>query len=1077
MRKTLALILALILALSCMGFAVAEPVDAEAVEEVVAEIEEVGIGASNETTDHNDTDPDKDTGEGDGSELPTAKPTAEPTPTPAPTGKDGLDGKDNDHSHQPADDAVIVDQKKATCTEEGLRKVSKCKICGFAYEVVIPKLSATGEHTFSAAPIEKQASSCSVQGYEIYAKCDKCGETNVKVMLPLADHVWEKKTDDPEAKEATCTTDEVEVLVCKMCQTRQVTTLKDTKLGHDYKDPDDATQPYDPKNPKQERTNAADNIVPAKDATCTTEGRTKDMIACWRCGALKPGQEQDGPAITLPLDHVDCIVRLRDGSDSESRYFVYVKEADWDKYCVEPGTQMMQNYVGKYTLKQSDYKVVDGFWVSKATGERLIVGYSSDVKADGAEHVVPAAKGYCREYYTATLPTCTTEGKITIKCEDCGKVVERTIPALGHKNKIDDNSDDPLYETAKSDDFHYNCTEDAKLIWKCVVCGDYYESTIPAAYAKHDYDCDTTDPEMADYWLQTIPGEKQKKIVNTFTKDADGNNVDFQKVATCYEYTAVYRCKNKFFADNKAYEAQCTYELKVKVAGDGKHNYGHEWLVKESATCTEDGYRYFYCLDCKQAVRETIPAHGHYYEYVDEDVAIDALTLKYVGHTDKITTAPTCTAEGVRTLYCKVCNKAAETERVPALGHEFRKNDKESKDETCFEDGLLVEYCSRCNEKRTTVLEKHHIYLTLADGYTPKDANEYVTYTAPTCTTDGKISFICNRCHGAVVDQKIAKLGHKSPVKGDKDTDVKYEGVWYEGYVPATCKEAAYYWFGCTRPNCPLKDGTVVTWEGGKKVETPVKKLHKVTVGSADPSAHVKYDNLDEKQKQALVIFTAPTCESEGVAYYTCPICNKPVELKLNKLPHNYVVKWNETTHAYESTCSRVYDKTQGSGEFVDAAGRKISIAFNSNAAVDKALTAYLVAREKYDSTVKMWYLPGIGCGDVETITQKPASYNLTKSGANVTISLKDAGNMIELQNPVLYVVWQYTLKDGTQFSYTHTVETYKKETHSFRIGNPTTPDGATLDGILCIVCNDVELESDIAYAAAKQGYGYELFK
>ena len=61
-----------------------------------------------------------------------------------------------------------------------------------------------------------------------------------------------------------------------------------------------------------------------------------------------------------------------------------------------------------------------------------------------------------------------------------------------------------------------------------------------------------------------------------------------------------------------------------------------------------------------------------------------------------VTTAPTCTTEGVKTYTCS--NGETRTETIPALGHDWV---LESDTATCTTEGVKTYKCSRCNETRT----------------------------------------------------------------------------------------------------------------------------------------------------------------------------------------------------------------------------------------------------------------------------------------------------------------------------------------------------------------------------------------
>lgn len=103
----------------------------------------------------------------------------------------------------------------------------------------------------------------------------------------------------------------------------------------------------------------------------------------------------------------------------------------------------------------------------------------------------------------------------------------------------------------------------------------------------------------------------------------------------------------------------------------------------------------------------------------------------------------------------------------------------------------------------------------------------------------------------------------------------------------------------------------------------------------------------------------------------------------------------------------------------------------------------------------------------------EPTHYSIEKDGNIVSITLDE--NAEALEEPYVYVVWSYTLADGTNFSFTKTFEASSNGT--FRIGNATTPLGATLDFICVIVCDDLDLESKGVAEANAKDYGLAMFE
>ena len=115
---------------------------------------------------------------------------------------------------------------------------------------------------------------------------------------------------------------------------------------------------------------------------------------------------------------------------------------------------------------------------------------------------------------------------------------------------------------------------------------------------------------------------------------------------------------------------------------------------------------------------------------------------------DKVTTAPTCTAAGVKTTSCKDCGVALGTAAVPATGHKFA-DAVVTKAPTCTEAGEKTGTCTACGEKTTEVVP--------ATGH--KFADAVVTKEA-TCTEKGEKTGTCTAC-GVKTTETIPMTDHK----------------------------------------------------------------------------------------------------------------------------------------------------------------------------------------------------------------------------------------------------------------------------------------------------------------------------
>ena len=149
------------------------------------------------------------------------------------------------------------------------------------------------------------------------------------------------------------------------------------------------------------------------------------------------------------------------------------------------------------------------------------------------------------------------------------------------------------------------------------------------------------------------------------------------------------------------------------------HVYG-EWTTTKAPTCTEKGSHKKVC-ECGKEIAEDMPANGHT-EVPDAAVAPTCTepgktegshcsvcgevltaqqTVNALGHDMgefEQTTAPTCTAKGVKTATCKRegCNHT-ETQDIPAKGHTLEKVEKVAATES--KEGVKEHYrCTECGD-------------------------------------------------------------------------------------------------------------------------------------------------------------------------------------------------------------------------------------------------------------------------------------------------------------------------------------------------------------------------------------------
>ena len=157
-----------------------------------------------------------------------------------------------------------------------------------------------------------------------------------------------------------------------------------------------------------------------------------------------------------------------------------------------------------------------------------------------------------------------------------------------------------------------------------------------------------------------------------------------------------------------------------------KHSY-NEGEVTTAPTCTKEGVKTFTCTGCGATTTEAVAKTSHTY---DEG---------------KVTTAPTCTKDGVKTFTCSGCG-ATNTETVSKLGHSYKS--QTTKEATCAEAGVKTVTCEVCGSSYTdTIAKKDHDY------------QSEVTQEA-TCQEAGVKTFTCKNCQASYTDT-IEKLAHE----------------------------------------------------------------------------------------------------------------------------------------------------------------------------------------------------------------------------------------------------------------------------------------------------------------------------
>lgn len=214
------------------------------------------------------------------------------------------------------------------------------------------------------------------------------------------------------------------------------------------------------------------------------------------------------------------------------------------------------------------------------------------------------------------------------------------------------------------------------------------------------------------------------------------------------------------------------------------HFYGVDpvWHISKNPTDTTEGLRYRVCEICSEKDYETIPARGH----------------KWGEEKSSITTAPTCTDDGVRT-YTKQClnpdcsKEITRTEPIPKKGH--TKHWEFAVLPTCVTPGHSEYFtCFTCGIHLTEPTE-----LPPTGIHTPGTVIKEEITSDRTCTQAGSkdVTYACTVCQQEFIQtESISPIGH---VWGREDLGVVT--------TPPTCTAEGVktYTTSCTAAGC---DGT-----------------------------------------------------------------------------------------------------------------------------------------------------------------------------------------------------------------------------------------------------------------------------
>ena len=735
---------------------------------------------------------------------------------------------------------------------------------------------------------EKKAATCYEVGTMLYTctGCENCVKAGtmatLEVEIPMTEHTYTQVTTP-----ATCEADGTTVVKCSVAECGHVAqTVTIPATGHTLeRDTDKDVDPtcdtegsfaYKCKNCDYTETITRDALGHdysttaeiVTNPTCTTDG--VKAYKCTRCAAkIETAIPKTGHDFSI----TDTVAP----TCTEKGYTI--------KRCAN----CTENYVVSDSFVDADGHNW-GEWTTVTEPTNDADGLKKRICGTDPTHVeyapIPMFGHEWNDGVVTTPAHCTTEGLMTYTCIKAGcptcngTPATRTevIPATGHNMKA--------VQTAAT------CTTPPYQTWTCDNgCGHSY-IVVTGTATGHNYTKTTTaatcEADGNEHYVCANCGHEYDVVLPKL-----GHNYTTVVTApTCsaYGYTT-YTCQN-----------DPTHTYQSDFVATTAHTYAKDDAQSVAATCTSKGYDVMVCTVCGDSYKVITDALGH--DWNDGE----------------ITTAATCTANGVKTYTCKNDNTHTYTEVIPATGHTYGKGvvEREASDGNS---GLISYTCSKCNDKfyeeyvinstehtwnvevkqNPTCTEKgvsaytcinpdcticaHGVKATFTKQTAALGHNYVgVETTAPTCTETGVMTYTCSRCN-ATYTEEIPATGHTYGAGA-----VTEATCTTAGYTKYTCEDCGYEMYdNYVAPLGHQMDSHVVTAPSCTTAGWTTHSCTRTDCGYSYIDTVTEATGHDYES----AVTIAPTCESDGVKTYTCKNCAADVD------GHSYTETVAKTGHAW----------------------------------------------------------------------------------------------------------------------------------------------------------------------------------
>lgn len=675
------------------------------------------------------------------------------------------------------------------CTTTGTR-TRTCTVCGATEEEVIP---ATG-HSFTE---ETVAPDCTNNGYT-RSYCTVCGYEQSRTVLPTTGHTpgaWKIQTP------ATSSSAGTKVRYCTVCGALADTasyTLNDAIVSVSFSEPAELDSEYNTvtatislsNNPglwalgfyfyydpvftviSAENGNVfsdEDAIVSATDIDVASDAHACEVFAA--SGAATSGVRalcyyaESGAISNVTANGTVATIVFKYDADLDDTYHF--------GFANDPANIINVDAEDVDVLFADEYLTVEpiivcdhvpGSWstsVQATCTESGLRVKTCTICGKILEREVIAPLGHSAGNWVVTVQPGVNEGERVKYCTRCGIVLETEV--LRPTQRINVYSADAVATTGATASFDLNL-ENNTGIWGARIFV-YYSSDISVTDIVNGNLFSTSSIEISQYNFNPYTNEIAAPIFSAagITEqgiratciyfEADGfNNVNSNgKLATVTfaipegvtgDYTIHVFCDDAIDAAMNDISINC-YDAALTVVNCIHANTA--WSVTTEPTCTDEGVRSLICSDCGAVLdTEAIPANGH------------TPTASWT-----VTREATCTQTGIKIKTCTVCGATVASESIPLIAHTAGEWTT-TVEPTCTETGARVKTCTVCGATVDTETIP-------ANGHTFSD--EWTIDVEPTATTPGQKSHHCIYCD-AVTD--VTEI---PPVSNVKLGDVNGDGV------------------------------------------------------------------------------------------------------------------------------------------------------------------------------------------------------------------------------------------------------------------------------------------------------------